>query len=73
MENDSYTISGNGEPRKLPNALSNLMEKTDSQSSIRRKERLKKIVAKLRWQKCTNAAKAFARFSSISTMGNSSD
>ena len=43
----------------------------EKQSSLRRKERLKKVVAKLRWQKCINAAQAFARFghtSSVSTV-----
>ena len=70
IEDESDSMSSSGESRKLANTLTRRMEK---QSSIRRKERLKKIVAKLRWQKCTNAAKAFARFNSITTTGNSSD
>ena len=44
----------------------------NKQSSLRRKERLKKIVAKLRWQKCINAAQAFARFGHVSTTDNGS-
>ena len=39
----------------------------EKQSSLRRKERLKKVVAKLRWQKCINAAQAFARFGHTSS------
>ena len=52
--------------RKFENQL--VFERVfDKQSSLKRKERLKKIVAKLRWQKCINTAQACARFNSTST------
>ena len=70
MIEDIDSTSENEDNSPLPNMMSNRVQK---QSSIRRKDRLNKIVAQLRWQKCTNAAKAFARFNSISTAEISTD
>ena len=38
---------------------------TENQVSLRRDDGLKKIVARLRWQKCSNVARAFAGLSTV--------
>ena len=66
------TLTSNEKGEHFENDFESPCNSFDKQSSLRRKERLKKIVAKLRWQKCINAAQAFARFGHVSTADNRS-
>ena len=64
------SLPANERSRKFENQI--VFERVfEKQSSLRRKERLKKVVAKLRWQKCINAAQAFSRFGHTSSMSTS--
>ena len=65
-------LASNEKSENIDNDFEGLCSSFNKQSSLRRKERLKKIVAKLRWQKCINAAQAFARFGHVSTADNRS-
>ena len=69
---DDDALASNEKGEHVENDFEGPCSSFNKQSSLRRKERLKKIVAKLRWQKCINAAQAFARFGHVSTTDNRS-
>ena len=69
---DDDALASNEKDEHVENDFEGPYNSFNKQSSLRRKERLKKIVAKLRWQKCINAAQAFARFGHVSSTDNRS-
>ena len=63
------SLPPNERSRKFENQI--VFERVfEKQSSLKRKERLKKVVAKLRWQKCINTAQACARFNNPTSAGS---
>jgi len=68
-EAEFESLPPNERSRKFENQL--VFERVfEKQSSLKRKERLKKVVAKLRWQKCINTAQACARFNNTTSGGS---